>query len=96
MNEEILVDPECAIRYSSSRSDFGVRNRTAFVDEVFSNGDLIDESGRHQLTQDFELLEFDQRCPLREREHKLEFRSEVVISERIQRRFQDKSTERSC
>ena len=62
MDKEILVDSESAIRHTTSRGDFRIRNRAALVDEILSNSDLIDKRRGHQLTKYLELHSERQQC----------------------------------
>lgn len=55
MNEEIFVDTESSVRNTSSRSDLRVGDGGTLIEEIFTNGYLINKCGGDELPQDFEL-----------------------------------------
>lgn len=57
VDKKIFLDSERAIGDAARRGDLGVREIARLVDEIFANGDLVDESGRQQLAKNLELRE---------------------------------------
>lgn len=61
MNVEIFLNAKSAVRYPASRRELGKRDRTGLVGDIFTDRDLVDESGGQELSEDLDLRVFEIR-----------------------------------